>query len=172
MNNTWQLKFFNIYKMRWFSFAALILTAAILQATLPAGWAIKPDLLIISMVFFSLYYNTTEAIITAFVIGFAADLIGPVMGPAFLGFGITGTMLAYIRHVLAFQRMVFQGAVIFMVTILTGIIISWLSFIKQGQDLYTFRTLFLTALISAVLGPVLFMPMALLMRTKSFSLRR
>jgi rod shape-determining protein MreD len=158
--------------MRWFSFAALILTAAILQAALPAGWAIKPDLLIISMVFFSLYYNTTEAIITAFVIGFAADLIGPVMGPAFLGFGITGTMLAYIRHVLAFQRMVFQGAVIFMVTILTGIIISWLSFIKQGQDLYTFRTLFLTALISAVLGPVLFMPMALLMRTKSFSLRR
>ncbi len=158
--------------MRWFSFAALILAAAILQAALPSGWAMKPDLLIISMVFFSMYYNTTEAIITSFAIGFAADLIGPMMGPAFLGFGITGTLLAYIRHILAFQRMVFQGAVIFMATILTGIIISWLSYIKQGQDLYTLRTLLLTALMSAVLGPFLFVPMAMLMRTKSFSFRR
>lgn len=158
--------------MRWFSLAVLILTSAILQAALPASWSLKPDLLIISMVFFSLYYNTTEAIITSFAIGFASDLIGPMMGPAFLGFGITGTLLAYIRHVLAFQRMFFQGAVIFMVTILTGIIISWLSFIKQGQDLYTLRTLFLTALMSAVLGPFLFVPMAMLMRTKSFSFRK
>ena len=158
--------------MRWFSFAALILAASILQAALPAGWTLKPDLLIISMVFFSLYYNTSEAIITSFAIGFAADLIGPLMGPAFLGFGITGTLLAYVRHVLAFRRITFQAAVIFFVSTLTGIIISWLSFIKQGQDLYTLRSLFLTALISAVVGPFLFMPMALLMRTKSFSFRK
>ena len=81
--------------MRWVRVAAFILFATMGQESLIKIIAIsniKPDLLLISLVFFAIYSNMTEAIVISFVIGFAADLIGSSMGPGIISFGSFGTL--------------------------------------------------------------------------------
>ena len=101
--------------MRWFRFAILITSAAVLQAGFLARWNIRPDLLLILLVFFAVHSGTTEAIITSFVIGFAADLIGSSMGPQIISFGLFGTLLAYLHRLITIRKMPYQTAAIFTV---------------------------------------------------------
>ena len=90
--------------MRWLRFLILILVATILQKGMLARWDYKPDVLLILLVFFAVYNPTTEAIISSFSIGFAADLIGTTMGPQMISYGLFGTLLAYVRQVVAIRR--------------------------------------------------------------------
>lgn len=156
--------------MQWIRFAALIPIAAILQKSLVNIFAfsnITPDLLLILLVFFAIYSNTTEAIIASFVIGFTADLIGPAMGPQMVSFGIFGTLLACLHRVITIRKMPYQGLAIFFMTFFTGALAHYLTFIK-GQPtepgIYTF--LFGAALYSGIAGPFLFLPCAWWMRIK------
>ncbi len=157
--------------MNWFRFAILILVATVLQAEFIDVIAIKdvtPDLLLILLVFFAVYCDTTEAIIASFSIGFAADLIGPVMGAGLISFGIFGTLLAYLHRVIAIRKMSHQSLVIFIVSLLSGLLIHFLAFLKK-QPLSTnmIAVLFGASLYSGLVGPFLFLPSAWWMRIKT-----
>lgn len=160
--------------MRWSRFAVLIILAAVLQAGLLENFNIKPDLLLILLVFFAVYCNTSQAIITSFIIGFAADIIGPtIMGPQIISFGLFGTVLAYLHRSIAVRKMPYQALVIFIIGFVAGALAHFLAFLKDrtsASDIYT--VLFWTSLCSAVVGPFLFLPSAWWMRMKTQRFRR
>ncbi len=160
--------------MRWFKFAALILVVTFLQADMVAVIAvknIKPNLLLILLVFFSIYCDTVEAIIISFGIGFAADLIINAMGPQTISFGLFGTLLAYLNHTIAIRKFPHQMTAILVVGILTAILAYLLSFLKNREITLDAYSVFLTSLYSGIIGPFLFVPAAWLMgiKTKRFS---
>jgi len=153
--------------MRWFRFAVLILLATVLQASFFADLNIKPDLLLILLVFFAVYCNTSEAIITSFAIGFAADLIGRTMGPQMISFGLFGTALAYLHRVIAIRKMTSQFLAIFITALLAGSLVYFLNFLKgEPTPPKIYAALFGIALYSALVGPFLFLPSAWWMRIK------
>jgi rod shape-determining protein MreD len=153
--------------MRWFRFAALVLLATVLQASFFADLNIKPDLLLILLVFFAIYRNTSEAIICSFTIGFAADLIGRTMGPQMISFGLFGTALAYLHRVIAIRKMPHQSLAIFITAALAGSLVYLLNFLK-GEPIPSniYAALFGIALYSGLVGPFLFLPSAWWMRIK------
>jgi rod shape-determining protein MreD len=128
---------------------------------------VKLNLMLIVLVFFSIYCNTTEAVITSFIIGFAADMIGPVMGPQTVSFCIFGTLLAYLHRFIAIRTMPYQSLAIAVVGLLTGILALFLNFLKgQPAASNTFIILLGTTMYSAIVGPFLFLPSAWWMRMK------
>ena len=148
----------------------LILAVTVLQKGLLARWSSKPDLLIILLVFFAIYYSTSDAIISSFTIGFAADLVGSPMpmGPQMISFGLFGTLLAYLHRVIAIKRMPYQALAIFGTSVLTGATTYLLAYITKGEpvaaNIYT--VVLVTSLYSGIVGPFLFVPSAWWMRIK------
>jgi rod shape-determining protein MreD len=106
--------------MHWFRFAVLVLLATVLQASFFADLNSKPDLLLIFLVFFAVYCDTSDAMICSFIIGFAADLIGPTMGPKMISYGIFGSALAYLHRVIAIKKIPHQIVAIFITALLAG----------------------------------------------------
>ncbi|HCO94300.1 MAG TPA: rod shape-determining protein MreD [Phycisphaerales bacterium] len=161
--------------MRWLRFAVLILAVTVLQKGLLARWSSKPDLLIILLVFFSIYCNTSEAIISSFTIGFAADLVGSPMpmGPQMISFGLFGTLLAYLNRVIAIKRMPFQALAIFVTSVLTGFLTHLLAYIT-GEPIPSniYIVVLVTSVYSSIVGPFLFLPIAWWMRIKVNRYRR
>ena len=151
--------------MRWFRFAVLISLVAVLQAGLLASLNIRPDLLLILLVFFAIYCSSSEAIITSFAIGFAADIIGSTMGPQIVSFGLFGTALAYLHRLIAIRKMPYQSLVIFITGLLAGALANLMTSLK-GQPTTALIYLFGTSLYSAVVGPFLFLPLVWWMRIK------
>ncbi len=159
--------------MRWFRFAVLVLFATVLQTGFLANFSYKPDLLLILLVFFAVYCNTSEAIISSFVIGFAADLIGPIMGPQTISFGLMGTLLAYLHRVLAIRKMHYQALAIFVTGILTGILANLLNMLR-GEPVMSgvFGNILKISLVSGIVGSILFVPSAWWMRIKTNRFRK
>jgi rod shape-determining protein MreD len=159
--------------MRWFRFAVFILIVTVLQAGLVDIIAvsrlnIKPDLLLILLVFFSIHCNLSEAIITSFTIGFAADIIGSAMGARIISFGLFGTLLAYLHGVITIKKMPYQSLAIFITGFLTGALIHFLTLLKgQPTGANVYAALFWTSLYSSLVGPFLFLPTAWWMRIKT-----
>lgn len=163
--------------MRWLRFAVFILIVTVLQASMLLDFIavttlnIKPDLLLIFLVFFAIHCNTTDAIIISFVIGFAADIsIGPAMGMGSqtISFGLFGTALAYLTRVIAVKKYPYQALAIFITASLVATLVHFLSLLK-GQSVVSniFTTIMGTALYSALVGPFLFLLAAWLMRIKT-----
>lgn len=148
----------------------IILAVTVLQKGLLARWSSKPDLLVVLLVFFAIYYNTSDAIISSFTIGFAADIVGSPMpmGPQMISFGLFGTLLAYLRRVIAIKRMPFQALAIFVTSILTGALTYLLAYITKGEPVAAniYAVVFVTSLYSSIVGPFLFLPLAWWMRIK------
>lgn len=159
--------------MRWFQFAVIILAVTVLQASLldiiaVTDWNIKPDLLLILLVFFAIYCNTSEAIITSFTIGFAADIIGSTMGPQIISFGLFGTALAYLHRVIAIKKMAYQSAAIFITGLLAGVVVLLLTYLKgQPTGANVYAVLLGTSLYSSLIGPFLFLLIGWWMRIKT-----
>ncbi len=162
--------------MRWFRFAGLIFLATLLQASLVniiSITNIKPDLLLILLVFFAIYSNISDAIITSFVIGFAADIIGPAMGPQIISFGLFGTALAYLRRVIAIHTIPHQSLTILITGILVGALAILLTLLKaEPLAQSTFAVLLGIPIYSSLVGPFLFLPSAWWMRIKTHRIRR
>ena len=164
--------------MRRFRFAVFISLVTILQAGLVDIIAvttlnIKPDLLLILLVFFATYCNTSEAIITSFTIGFAADLIGSAMGSQIISFGLFGTALAYLHRVITIRKMPYQALVIFITGLLAGTLAYLLTLLKnQPAPSNIYAVLFGTSLYSSLLGPFLFLPAAWWMHIKTHRFSR
>ena len=166
--------------MRWLRFAVLITLVTVLQAGLVDIIAvtrlnIKPDLLLILLVFFAIYCNTSEAIITSFTIGFAADIIivGSAMGPRIISFGLFGAALAYLHRIIAIRKMPYQTLAIFITALLTAVLAHFLTILKltilEGEPTaqIIYAVLLGTSLYSALVGPFLFLPAASWMRIKT-----
>ncbi|UCF16759.1 MAG: rod shape-determining protein MreD [Phycisphaerales bacterium] len=158
--------------MRWLRFAVLILAVAVLQKGVFVRWHTRPDLLLVLLVFFAVYCNTSDAIVTSFSIGFAADLIGSPMpmGSHMIGFGVVGTLQAYLQRVITIRRKPHQALAIFIVVFLTGVTANLLA--REPVSANLFRSLLRTALCSGIVGPFLFPPVAWCMHMRINRSRR
>jgi len=159
--------------MRWIRFAVLVCLATIVQASFLSNYILKPDLHIILLIFFAVYSSTTNAIITSFAIGFAADLIGPSMsmGSQMISLGILGTAFAYLNRVFAIRQMPFQAISIFALAILAGFLSNILNSLKDVSTI-EFSMILKKAIYSGIVGPFLFLPAAWWMRIKTQHHRR
>jgi rod shape-determining protein MreD len=167
--------------MRWFRFAVLVIAASILQTSLVDLLAVrdpevKPDLLLILLVFFALRAEPTDAVIASFSIGFVADLISPavgLMGPRIISFGVIGTLLSRLNAFFCIRRMPFEGAAIFAAGLATGLLTILLSYLRAAPaGLNPWIRLLWQPVYSAVLGPFLFLPVAWGMRITAKKRRR
>ncbi len=156
--------------MRWPRFVVLVLITALLQASLintisVTSAGITPDLLLIVTVFFATRCDVTDAIISAFAIGLAADLsnIGPRMGPWILSFGLFGTGLAYLHGVISLKKMPHQALAIFITGIGAGVLSGFLAGRPVGLKL-----IIGSAAYSAIIGPFLSLLLDLIMPVKKF----
>ena len=161
--------------MRWFRFAVFIAFTAVLQASQLLNMialtdlGIKPNLLLTLLVFFATYCNTTDAITTSFIIGFAADIsIGSAIGSQTISFGLFGTALAYLNRLIAIRNIPYQALVIFITGCLTGSLAHFLALLKGLSAVANVYSIILgTAIYSAIIGPFLFLPTAWWMRIKT-----
>lgn len=143
--------------MHWLRFTLVLLLVSLLQAcglldTIALTTLhIKPDFLLILLVFFAINCDTYDAVIASFAIGFAADITGAVMGPFFLAFGIMGSALAHVRQVVMLKRTLYQAIIISVVGFLVGGIAKFLvSFKIESALQYGFWRLAGTAFYSAL----------------------
>jgi len=150
--------------IRWikFFFVVLLLTLAdagnLLNMISVGALHIKPDLLLIAMVFFAMNIDATDAIATSFVIGFAADISGAVMGPCMITFGVLGSLISQLQKVVLMKRMIHQGAVIFFIALVAGAMVQLLTFFKTHEPIpNVYRMIAGGALYTAVAGPFVWM---------------
>lgn len=167
--------------MRWFRFAVLILVATILQTGPVSIIAvirpdIKPDLLLILLVFFAIRCKATDAVITSFTIGFASDLISPtmgLMGPQIISFGVFGIVLSELHNIVSIRRIPHEAVAIFVIGILTAVLSYLLTLLRAEVSALSVGTeLLWQPLYSAIIGPFLFLPVAWWMRINGTSRRR
>jgi rod shape-determining protein MreD len=119
------------------------------------------------LVFFAVYCDTSDAIICSFTIGFAADIIGPTMGPQMISYGIFGSALAYLHRFIAIRKIPHQIVAIFITALLAGSLACLLNYLK-GEPIppKIYAPIFWIALYSSIVGPFLFLPFAWWMRIK------
>jgi len=161
--------------MRWPRFAVLVIVTMLLQAS----WVdliavtrlnVAPDLLLTAMVFFAIRCSTTEAIISSFALGLAADIVatGFPMGPRVISFGLFGTGLAYLRHVITIKKMPYEALAIFIMGLCTGILARMLTLLAgRSSGWGGFGALAGSSVYSAVIGPFMFMLLDWVMRVKN-----
>lgn len=170
--------------MRWFRFAVLVLVASILQ-TGPVGILalgrpdIKPDLLLILLVFFAIRCNSTDAILASFAIGFVADLSNstvPLMGPRIISYGLFGMLLSDLSSTIFVRKLLHQFLAIFLMGCLTAALSGLLMFLRTQSLTLSTAVVLWQPLYSAVLGPFLFLPVGWWMhmygKGRGLSLRR
>ncbi|MCJ7730243.1 MAG: rod shape-determining protein MreD [Sedimentisphaerales bacterium] len=161
--------------MRWPRFVVLVLITTLLQASGVNAIAVtrlnvSPDLLLIVMVFCAIRCNLTEAIISSFALGFAADIVatGFPMGPRIISFGLFGTGLAYLHRVIAIKKMHHELLAILVVGFGAGGLALLLALLAgQSPRPSVLVVLAGTSIYSAVLGPFLFLLLGWSMRIKS-----
>jgi rod shape-determining protein MreD len=161
--------------MHWPRFALLALIAALLQASFVDTIAVtrlgvKPDLLLILMVFFATRCTISEAIISSFALGFLADIIatGFPIGPWVISFGVLGTALAYMHRVIVTRKMLHEAIIIFIVGFGAGVLAILLTALAgQRPRTGSFGVVVGSAIYSAVLGPFLFLFLGWLMRIRN-----
>lgn len=167
--------------MHWLRFAVLVLVASVLQTSLMGALSIirpdvKPDLLLILLVFFAVRSKPTDAVISSFIIGFAADLTSPtmgLMGPRIISFGVFGTLLSDLQGIISTRRGIYQAATIFLVGLLTAGLSYLLTFLRaETAEVSLAAQLLWQPLYSAILGPFLSLPMAWWMRMNRRGRRR
>ncbi len=144
--------------MRWPRFVVFILVITTLQASIILDWFavtnlnIKPDLLLVVVVFLAVRCRSYDAIIISFVAGLASDLIGPPIGPHIISFGILGSILAHIRGLVIINSAFHQVIAIFLTGLLAESLSRFLaSLAGQPMTANTAGIIFGTALYSAVI---------------------
>ena len=158
--------------MNWPRFAILLVIITLGQASFVDAIAIsdiKPDFLLVLLVFFAIYASPMDAIITSFIIGFAADIaLGTTLGPRIIAFGLFGTLLSNLNCVIAIRRFQFQSLAIFVTGLLAGIVVWILTLLRrQPLGIGVWTLLFGVPLYSAAVGPLLFIPSAWWMSIKT-----
>lgn len=155
--------------MHWLRFIVLVLTASILQTNLVEICAITsaqitPNLLLILLVFFSIYCNPHDVIVTSFIIGLCADLIGPTVGPQMISYGIIGTLVGELRQFVVLDKIPQQMLAIGVAGFLTAALAASLYPVKSvSLSVHFDGYLLWQPLYSAIIGPFLFTGLAFIM---------
>ncbi len=170
--------------MNWVKFILLLLVFALLDAgnlinviATPGALHIRPDLLLIMLVFFAGSSGATEAILISFIIGLAADISGEagIMGPFTISFGIFGSIISQLRRVIIMKKMVYQCLAILIFGLAAGGLAQLLICLKTGQYASNLPVVVAgTAAYSAVIGPLIWIPLTALSRfvTRQYSSRQ
>ncbi len=159
--------------MPWPRFAVFVLIATFLQKSwidtiAVTDLRVTPDLLLIGMVFFAIRCNVKEAIISSFLLGFAADIASSGLGPQIISFGLLGTALSNLHRLIAIRKVPHEAITIFLTGIITGCLAFFLAHIAgQTTKPGGLGAITGTSFYSAVLGPVLFLLLDWLMRIKN-----
>ncbi len=150
--------------MRWIRFfvflplATLLNAGNILNVISVSSLHIKPDLLLITLVFFAINIATTDAIVASFAIGFAADISGGTMGPCMITFGVLGSFISQLQRVVVMKRMVHQATAIFVIALVAGGMVQLLSSFKTDEPMSNvYRMILGGAAYSALAGPLVWM---------------
>jgi len=146
--------------MNWLRITLFILITTILQASKLLDLIafthlhIKPDLLLILLVFFAIHCRSYEVIIISFVLGFAADIAGGVMGTHMISFGLFGVLLKHVHNIIMVRKMLHQAVAIFLIGLLSGALVQLLAILKGGGNSLNISVAVLgTSFYSAVIGP-------------------
>jgi len=152
--------------MRWLRFSIVVLIVMVLQtgnllniiAFPPLN--IKPNFLLIMLVFFAINTDSYDAIITSFALGLACDISSGPLGPFFLSYGLLGSALAHLKKMFVIRKNLHYSITIFCMSLLTAALASLLLYLK-GTSLSSNTFLFLlgTALYSSVVGPYINWPL-------------
>ena len=150
--------------MRWVRFTIILVIVTLLNSgnllnTISVGnLNIRPDMLLILLLFFGINCDATSAIIASFAIGFAADVSGLSMGPYIISYGIFGSLISQMRKVVIMKRMVHQSMAIFFTGVIAGGFAQILILFKTGEvALNLFVVLPGTALYSGIVGPLIWL---------------
>ncbi len=123
-----------------------------------SGLHIKPDLLLITLVFFAINIATTDAIVASFAIGFAADISSGTMGPCMITFGVLGSVISQLQKVVLMKRMIHQATAIFITALVAGGMVQLLLSFKTDEPMSgVYRMILGGAAYSAVAGPLVWM---------------
>jgi rod shape-determining protein MreD len=153
--------------------------AVLITTLMQASWVdaiavtrlnVAPDLLLIVMVFFAVRCDPMEAIISSFVLGFAADIVatGFPMGPRIISFGLFGTGLSYMHRVITIRKMPHEALAILVVGFCAGGLAYLLALLAGRAPMHWgFGVLAGTSIYSAIVGPFLFLLLDWTMRIKS-----
>lgn len=159
--------------MHWVRFGIVILIVAVLQASwvdtiAVTRFDIAPDLLLIVMVFFATRCETSEVVISSFMLGFLADIVAMgLTGPRTISFGVLGTGLAYMHGVIAVKKPSHEAVVILVSGIIAGTASPLLSRLAgQSPKSFGYGVLLGTSIYSAAIGPVLFWLLSRVMQIK------
>ncbi len=146
--------------MRWVRFIFLVVVVTLLNAgnalnMISVGSAnIRPDLLLVLLLFVGISCEVNEAIIASFAIGFAADISGATMGPYMLVFGVFGSIISQMRKIVIMKRISHQAFAIFMLGLVTVGLAELLTALKLGTGISNiFSVVIGTSLYSALAGP-------------------
>jgi rod shape-determining protein MreD len=129
--------------MRWWRFTFLIILVAVLQTSAAMNLLsltdlrIKPDILLILLVYFAVYCDSYDAVIISFAIGFAADITGMVIGPHFVSYGIIGAAIAHIRKIILLKTTRQQAMAVFVTGILAETVALFLIQLKASELIKT-----------------------------------
>lgn len=127
--------------MHWISFIILLVLVTLLDAgNLPNYIAIgpmnvRPDMLLVVMVFFAVNSDIYTATITSFMTGLAVDVSSSSIGPYMISFGIVGSLVSLIDREMIMKRRFRQGLLIFFVGIAAHGLAYWLTILKPGGPL-------------------------------------
>ena len=107
--------------MRWIRFTivlfimTLLNSGNVLNIISVSDLNIRPDVLVILLVFFAVNCRTIDAMVISFAIGFAADISGTCIGPYTITFGLLGSMISQMRKVVIMKKMMHQAMAIFFI---------------------------------------------------------
>lgn len=153
--------------MRWVRFSIILFAVTLLNSGNLLNFIsvgslnIKPDLLLILLLFFGINCETTAAMTASFAIGFVADISGSSMGPYIISFGLFGSLISQMRKVVIMKRMTHQGAAIFFTGIIAGGLAHILNLFKTGQaasNLFVVQAG--TSLYSGIIGPFIWIALS------------
>ncbi len=147
--------------MRWLSFTIILLVATILEAgnllNLMAigNWSIRPHILVTLLVYYALVCRPHEAINCCFIIGFAADLASGLLGPHIICYGLVGILLNQSSQMLVMKRAFHKALFVFLTFMAAETASYWLTILRTHESQsHIYVNLFLTALYSAAVGPL------------------
>ena len=153
--------------MRWVRFAILVLIVTLLNAgnalnMISVGSAnIRPDLLLVLLLFIGVSCEVNDAIFASFIIGFAADISGATMGPYMLSFGVFGTVISQMRRVVIMKRMTHQAVATLILGLITVGLAEFLAALKLGSGTSNVLSVAIgTSVYSALAGPFVWMVFA------------
>lgn len=139
-------------------FVTLVNAGEALDAISFGSLQIKPDLLLVMLIYISVNSLSGDAILASFAIGFAADISGETMGPYMISYGVLGSFLCQLQKVVAVRKITHQVAAIFFAGLLTGSLGQLLLYFKTSEPASNFfRMVSGVSLYSCLIGPLVWL---------------